>query len=196
MYAFDTASTNLKWIYCTETESASANPCPETELPLGQAPTYENGVLYFAGLDKKVHAINANTGAKIWTFDNATASYETNPVVVNNTVYLGNRDGGFYAIDAGNGSEYSFDSNRNSQKEYALFLWSGTHSGTRYPGVVGNDKAYYLVAPHLTGGFVSSAGILGWKFGTPDVNVPSDFRYAGDEPVALSGGGSFIGIGK
>ncbi|HTP07533.1 MAG TPA: PQQ-binding-like beta-propeller repeat protein, partial [Anaerolineae bacterium] len=53
--------------------------------------------------DHKLHAVDINTGQKLWTFDGAGAGYDTNPVVVNGLVYLGNRDGYFYAIYAQGG---------------------------------------------------------------------------------------------
>ena len=70
----------------------------DTELPLGNSPTVHNGILYVGGYDRKLHALNAVTGAHLWSYDGAKAGYDTNPLVIDNKVVLGNRDGYMYAI--------------------------------------------------------------------------------------------------
>lgn len=70
-----------------------------TELPLGHSPTIHNGVAYVGGLDHKLHAVDALTGSALWTFE-AHAGFQTNPLVVGDLVYAGNRDGRMYAIYA------------------------------------------------------------------------------------------------
>ncbi|MBN1657091.1 MAG: PQQ-binding-like beta-propeller repeat protein [Anaerolineae bacterium] len=68
-----------------------------TELPMGHSPTVYNGVVYVGGLDHKLHTIDALTGQPLWTFEGG-AGFETNPLVIGDVVYLGNRDGYMYAI--------------------------------------------------------------------------------------------------
>ncbi len=106
LYAFDlggtysTGQSRVKWVY-------------PTELPLGNSPTVltVNGRLtaYVGGYDHKVHAIDATTGLDIqgYTPYEAQAGFETNPLVINDsytnnipTIYAGNRDGYFYALNA------------------------------------------------------------------------------------------------
>ena len=72
----------------------------DTELPLGNSPTVADGIVYVGGYDRKVHALDAFTGTHLWSFDGALAGYSTNPLVVEGTVILGNRDGYMYAIGA------------------------------------------------------------------------------------------------
>ncbi|HBC72922.1 MAG: hypothetical protein UX91_C0011G0011 [Candidatus Amesbacteria bacterium GW2011_GWB1_47_19] len=93
LYAFDAATGSQLWVY-------------GTEMPLGNSPTYANGILYVGGFDHKIHAVNAATGQlkSGWTFTEAGAGFDTNPLVVDNVVYAGNRDGYFYALDANTGS--------------------------------------------------------------------------------------------
>lgn len=86
LYALDAASGAVRWVY-------------PTEMPLGNSPTVDNGVVYVGGYDHKLHALNAQTGTLLWTFE-AEHGFDTNPLVINNKVYLGNRDGYFYAIYA------------------------------------------------------------------------------------------------
>lgn len=105
LYAFDVDTGNIAWVY-------------PTEMPLGHSPTVFGGVLYVGGHDRKIHAINAvpdgsslpidgATGYRIndqvlWTFE-AEAGFDTNPLIVDGTIYAGSRDGFFYAIDAATG---------------------------------------------------------------------------------------------
>ncbi len=93
LYAFDAANGAHLWTY-------------GTELPLGHSPTYANGILYVGGYDRRIHAVNASNGnlKSGWTFVEAGAGFETNPLVINGRVYAGNRDGYFYCLDANNGS--------------------------------------------------------------------------------------------
>jgi len=87
LYALDASNGNVAWRF-------------DTELPMGNSPTISSGVVYVGGFDRKLHALNAVTGAYLWSFDGAQAGYDTNPLVVNGKVILGNRDGSMYAIGA------------------------------------------------------------------------------------------------
>lgn len=100
LYAFTFNNGNQAWVY-------------GTELPLGNSPTYFNGILYVGGFDHKIHAINSSDGLLKtgWNFTEADAGFETNPLVISDSftdnqpiVLAGNRDGYFYAIDGNNGS--------------------------------------------------------------------------------------------
>jgi len=93
LYALDAANGAHLWTY-------------GTQLPLGHSPTYANGTLYVGGYDRRIHAINASNGdlKSGWSFVEAGAGFETNPLVINGRVYAGNRDGYFYCLDANDGS--------------------------------------------------------------------------------------------
>jgi outer membrane protein assembly factor BamB len=97
LYTFSATNGNLLWVY-------------PTELPLGHSPTIAtlNGqsIAFVGGYDRKIHAIDANSGQAIsgYTPYVAAAGFETNPLVINNTIYAGNRDGYFYALDAVTGN--------------------------------------------------------------------------------------------
>ncbi len=105
LYAFNASDGALAWVF-------------PTELPLGNAPTIatvnNKSVAFTPGYDHKIYAIDALTGASVtgYTPYEAGAGFETNPVVVNNTIYAGNRDGYFYALDAVTGSfKWKFQTN-------------------------------------------------------------------------------------
>ena len=87
LYALDAANGDVVWRY-------------DTELPLGNSPTVVDGVVYVGGHDRKLHALDAFTGAHLWAFEGAQAGFDTNPLVVDGVVFAGNRDGAMYAIGA------------------------------------------------------------------------------------------------
>ncbi len=84
LHALDSNTGNELWFF-------------PTSLPLGNSPTYSEGIVYVGGLDRNLYAIHATTGAKIWSYP-AGAGFDTNPLVVNGLALAGNRDGYFYAI--------------------------------------------------------------------------------------------------
>lgn len=77
----------------------------QTPRPVGHSPTIDNAtkVLYIPSLDHTIHAVNAQTGAFIWQSGQAGGSFVTSPVVANNFVYAGNRDGYMYAFNKTSG---------------------------------------------------------------------------------------------
>jgi hypothetical protein len=93
LYALDAETGEIAWIY-------------PTQLPLGHSPTIYSGRAYVGGLDHKIHAVNALTGALLWTFetkpDGIGAGFSTNPLVLDldgqTMIFAGNRDGWMYAV--------------------------------------------------------------------------------------------------
>jgi outer membrane protein assembly factor BamB len=134
LYALDAQTGAQKWIYATD-------------LPLGNSPTIANGVAYVGGFDHKLHAVDINTGQKLWTFDGAAAGYDTNPVVVNGMVYLGNRDGNFYAI-------YANDNPRRGQLAWKFQTGAPIHFSAAYKnGVIyfASEAGYAYALNTVTG---------------------------------------------
>lgn len=84
LYALDASTGAQKWVY-------------PTEMPLGHSPTVVDGVAYVGGFDHKLHAVDAYSGDLLWKFS-AGAGFDTNPLVVGDLVFAGNRDGFFYAV--------------------------------------------------------------------------------------------------
>ncbi len=89
LYALDADTGAEKWVY-------------PTDLPLGHSPTVYDGVVYVGGFDHKIHAIRASDGVGLWTFAGGKG-FHTNPLVIDvngqTTIFAGNRDGYFYAIE-------------------------------------------------------------------------------------------------
>ena len=87
LYALNAANGAVAWRF-------------DTEMPLGNSPTVSKRVVYVGGYDRKLHALDAVTGTHLWEFTGAQAGYDTNPLVIENKVIVGNRDGNLYAIGA------------------------------------------------------------------------------------------------
>lgn len=92
LFAIDTATEKVKWQY-------------KTELPLGHSPAVVDGIAYVGCYDKKIHAIDAKTGKKIWTSKAADGGFHCSPLVAEGLVVAGCRDGNVYAYDAKTGKE-------------------------------------------------------------------------------------------
>ena len=154
LYAFDADTGADKWVYATE-------------LPLGHSPTYHvtnfsaaPKRLYVGGLDHKIHAVNADTGEGIWTYeakaDGIGGGFETNPLVldIGSSVYIfaGNRDGYMYAIkdNGGNASEYW------KFKTEGPVLFSAAASKD-------NSKIYFASNDSYAYALNSASGALIWK---------------------------------
>lgn len=327
LYALDAVTGDTIWVY-------------PTDLPLGNAPTVFNDVVYVGGYDHKLYALDANTGGFRWTFE-VESGFATNPLVLDidsrTLVYAGNRDGNLYAIeDLGNtptlawqyetggpilfsaayaegtvyiasndshayaldarsgalvwqspklpgagfhvwwpvvyqnvstgadilllagsnnyrmtlapgfgfdlqgreqqdifsdgqgpfgprmsdgrldaastfeyfetkpwrrtsilldlntGEELTFDLDSDGKPEYAPILWHGTHSGNRYPPVVGRDGIIYQSNAYIPGEWISGGHITGWMPGSSSISTPSALRIAMDEPLAYAMGGNVI----
>lgn len=94
LIVLDAENGNLAWRY-------------DTEMPLGQAPTIIGSMVYFGGYDRKITALEdqGNSYRLVWQFTQSTGGFSTNPLVVNNTVYLGSRDGIMYALNTQTGAK-------------------------------------------------------------------------------------------
>jgi hypothetical protein len=61
------------------------------------SPAVANGVVYIGSDDNNVHALNAKTGTKLWSY--ITSGYvSSSSAVANGVVYLGSYDGKVYAF--------------------------------------------------------------------------------------------------
>jgi outer membrane protein assembly factor BamB len=68
------------------------------------APAIVNGVVYFGDYDSHVYALNAHTGAKLWSFATGDTVFSS-PAVANGVVYVGSNDGNVYALNATTGAK-------------------------------------------------------------------------------------------
>ncbi len=73
------------------------------------SPMVVDGTVYVGSTDGNVYALNAETGAVVWTFQ-TEGRIRTTPAVADGTLYAGSWDGHLYAIDIQSGTEkWQFD---------------------------------------------------------------------------------------
>jgi outer membrane protein assembly factor BamB len=133
IYAFNTASGALRWVYPRQGELLPIVGGPVVALDkvyignsdgnlyaldaatgdyqwqftsddkIWSTPAIADGTVYIASFDKKLYALDATDGDKKWSFE-AEGTIVAPPVIANNTVYIGSFDRYFYAVDAADGS--------------------------------------------------------------------------------------------
>ena len=68
------------------------------------SPAVANGVVYFGSGDGNIYALNASTGAKLWSYTTGNP-VDSSPAVANGVVYIGSDDGNVYALNASTGAK-------------------------------------------------------------------------------------------
>jgi outer membrane protein assembly factor BamB len=121
---------------------------PSTEQQ--SSPAVVNGVVYIGSFDHNVYALNASTGAKLWSFATGN-NVDSSPAVVNGVVYVGSGDYNVYALNATTGAK----------------LWSYTTGGgvASSPAVV-NGVVYIGSFDHNVYALNASTGAKLWSFAT------------------------------
>ena len=82
------------------------NPIGKYQNAIESSPAVVNGVIYFGSDDGNVYALNASTGAKLWSFSTGSAAaLYVSPAVANGVVYIGSFDANMYALNASMGTK-------------------------------------------------------------------------------------------
>ena len=68
------------------------------------SPAVANGVVYVGSQDDNVYALNASTGARLWSFTTGGSVFFSSPGVANGVVYVGSEDFKIYAFDKTGGT--------------------------------------------------------------------------------------------
>jgi outer membrane protein assembly factor BamB len=80
------------------------DPCPPAwtfqtgDEIVSASPVVANGVTYIASLDRHVYALDALSGAQLWTYQ-ANGYFGNAPVVLDGVVYIGSFDDNLYAFE-------------------------------------------------------------------------------------------------
>ncbi|MEM8857062.1 MAG: PQQ-binding-like beta-propeller repeat protein [Chloroflexota bacterium] len=127
----------------------------DTEMPLGHSPTVDGDRIFVGGFDKRVYALNADTGALIWEFTDAKGGFSTNPIVVDNQVLMGSRDGRFYSINRSSG-QLNWQYPPSNQDPLGPIMYSAAYK---------DGKVYFASNDNHGYALNISNGSLAWKSG-------------------------------
>ena len=98
----------------------------------------------------------------------------------------------YFMLDRMSGTEVTFDFDGDGAPEYAPVLWFGTHSGNRYPPMIGADGLVYQSNAYMSDEWIPGGQITGWSMDRAAISTPSAYWIAMDEPLAYSGGGDLV----
>jgi len=128
----------LNWKYATEgIVTSSATP---------------NGIVYIGSLDGNVYALDANTGAKVWSYK-TEYFWPSSPTVANGIVYVGSSDHNIYALNAKTGAKVW-----NYTTDFLVFSSPTVANGIVYVGSY-DHNVYALNA---------NTGTKMWSYATGD----------------------------
>jgi outer membrane protein assembly factor BamB len=137
------------------------------------SPAVVDGVSYFGSNDWRVHAVNASTGSKIWSFLTGSSMYSSS-AVVNGTVYFG-ADKTVYALDASSGEKiwnYTSGSVGESSPAVAnnvVYIGSNDHNVYALDAANGNKIWNYTTGNMVNGSPTVADGVV--YIGSKDNNV-------------------------
>ena len=123
-----------------------------TDGQVVSCPAISNGIVYIGSDDKKVYALDADTGKKIWEFETG-GKIRSSPAVSDGVVYIVSWDGNAYALDANSGEKIW-----ESEIGYWISSSPSVSEGMVYVGS-DYDKVYALNA---------DTGQKIWEFNTGD----------------------------
>ena len=141
------------------------------------SPAVANGVVYIGSDDNNVYALNANTGALLWSYTTGGA-VTSSPAVANGVVYVGSDDNKVYALNASTGA----------------LLWSYTTGGAveSSPAVangvvyVGSDDGNVYAFGLPSAGHTNPTASVSPSSGPPSENIPPSSSYV-HSPVHNNG---------
>ena len=82
---------------------------PDREFPFYSSAALAEGRVIVGGRDKNVHAIDAVSGKKAWTFA-TRARVDSSPAIAGGRVFVGSNDGRLYGLDVKTGGkQWEFD---------------------------------------------------------------------------------------
>lgn len=148
-------------------------------------PIVSDGVMYVTSTWNVVHALDARTGAPLWTFDPETdrsAGAELCCDAVNRgvaiwdgKVFVGTIDGRLVAIDAKTGSKVWDVATTDRSKPYTI---TGAPRVVKGKVLIGNGGAEYGVRGYISA-YDAETGSMAWRFYT----VPGDPKDSSESPI-------------
>jgi hypothetical protein len=138
-----------------------------------------NGVVYIASNDGELFALNASTGAKLWTFTSGDL-IGSSPAVANGIVYVGSTN--TYALNATTGAK----------------LWTSNTGANSSPAVangvvyVGAGSSLGLV-PGTVDALNASTGATLWSYSVPSSTGPSG-TFTSFSGITVEDGTVYVGV--
>jgi len=142
LVVLDAENGSLKWRF-------------DTDLPIGNSPTVIGSTVYFTTYGGKVYSLsdNGSNYSVNWTFEGSKLGFSVNPLVYDNKVFVGGRDGYFYALNSSNGS-ISWQYPQSNQTSIGPILVSAAYD---------NGVVYFAAGDQYAYALNSSNGSLVWK---------------------------------
>ncbi|MGZ9165446.1 MAG: outer membrane protein assembly factor BamB family protein, partial [Anaerolineales bacterium] len=134
LYAYNPDTGSQLWVY-------------PTKFPIAASPTVTGSTAFIGVFDRRIHAINTADGKSRWISDQAGAGFDTSPLVVNNRVIAGNRDGYLYAFNINTGK----------------LLWRYKTDGPILFSAAYYDGKIYLASSDMHAYALNESGRLVWK---------------------------------
>ena len=129
--------------------------------PIFSTPAVAEGRIYFGTSDRRVVALEANTGKTLWEHP-VTGPINSSPAIAGNSVFIGLRDGNVLALDKTNGNLiWKFDAGSG------IYSSPVVQDGVLYIGS-GDSNIYAVDAG--TGELRWSLGTGGWVVSSPAVS--------------------------
>ncbi|MES2702771.1 MAG: PQQ-binding-like beta-propeller repeat protein [Bacteroidota bacterium] len=151
-------------------------------------PVADGNLVYIAGDNGILYALDTGTGATKWLYaaQDAGASFVSSPVVANGKVYIATTTGHVYAIDKTNGPDGSgfpvWDWPGNGAASTAAFISSAaiTANDTNYLFIGSlSDSNMYCIYQKPPVGFPPTVGVVRWTYKTKGGIISSPAAYAG-----------------
>src|SRR3954447_246191 len=174
----------------------------ESERGIEATPVVVDGIMYQTAPWSVVHAIDARTGNRIWTFDpgvDRLKSYRGCCDVVNRgvalykgKVFVGAFDGRLIAIDAATGKEvWEKDTSIDKERSYTI---TGAPRVFNGKVLIGNAGAEIGVRGYVTA-YDADTGKQLWRFYTVPGNPAQPFEHADLERAAKTWNGEWWKMG-
>ena len=158
-------------------------------------PIVVDGVMYFSTAWSKVFALNAATGARLWSYDpkvprqwgaNACCDVVNRGVAIwRGTIYVGTLDGRLIALDAATGREIWQQLTIDPQWRYTITAAPRIVKGRV---IIGNGGGEYGVRGYVSA-YDAETGKLAWRFYT----VPGDPSKPFEQPILAEAARTWTG---
>jgi quinohemoprotein ethanol dehydrogenase len=158
-------------------------------------PIVVDGVMYFTSAWSKVFAVNAETGARLWSYDpkvprqwgaNACCDVVNRGVAVwRGKIYIGTLDGRLIALDAATGKPVWEQLTIDPQWRYTI---TGAPRIVKGKVIIGNGGAEFGVRGYVSS-YDAATGKLQWRFYT----VPGDPAKPFEQPILAQAAKTWTG---